>query len=85
MSIELNALDLEIAWSRIASIADEADANVMRTAFSSIIRDSHDYSCAIYDARGNLLSQPGFVTRGHMGGMTAAMKTLDDIYPFESL
>ena len=85
VSIELNALDLEIAWSRIASIADEADANVMRTAFSSIIRDSHDYSCAIYDARGNLLSQPGFVTPGHMGGMTAAMKTLGDIYPFESL
>jgi N-methylhydantoinase B/oxoprolinase/acetone carboxylase alpha subunit len=85
MTATLNALDLEIAWSRIASIADEADANVMRTAFSSIIRDSHDYSCAIYDARGNLLSQPNFVTPGHMGGMTAAMKTLGDHFPYDTL
>jgi len=85
MADSFNALDLEIAWSRIASIADEADANVMRTAFSSIIRDSHDYSCAIYDARGNLLSQPNFVTPGHMGGMTAAMRTLGDHFPFERL
>jgi N-methylhydantoinase B/oxoprolinase/acetone carboxylase alpha subunit len=85
MAVELNALDLEIAWSRIASIADEADANVMRTAFSSIIRDSHDYSCAIYDARGNLLSQPNFVTPGHIGGMTAAMKTLAEFFPYDTL
>ena len=82
---KLNPLELETAWSRIASIAEEADANVMRTAFSSIIRDSHDYSCAIYDARGNLLSQPNFVTPGHMGGMTAAMKTLDEYFPYEGL
>ncbi len=82
---KLAPLELEIAWSRIASIAEEADANVMRTAFSSIIRDSHDYSCAIYDGRGNLLSQPNFVTPGHMGGMTAAMKTLDEHFPFDSL
>jgi N-methylhydantoinase B/oxoprolinase/acetone carboxylase alpha subunit len=85
MAAAFNPLDLEIAWSRIASIAEEADANVMRTAFSSIIRDSHDYSCAIYDGRGNLLSQPNFVTPGHMGGMTAAMKTLAGIFPFETL
>lgn len=76
---------IEIAWSRIASIADEADANVARTAFSSIIRDSHDYSCGLYDARGNLLSQPTTVAPAHLGGMTAAMKVLGDYFPFETL
>lgn len=85
MAATLNPLELEIAWSRLASIAEEADASVMRTAFSSIIRDSHDYSCAVYDARGNLISQPGFVTPGHLGGMTAAMRRLGEFYPFESL
>ncbi|MDP6704988.1 MAG: hydantoinase B/oxoprolinase family protein [Alphaproteobacteria bacterium] len=85
MASTFDSLELEIAWSRIASIAEEADANVMRTAFSSIIRDSHDYSCAIYDARGNLLSQPNFVTPGHMGGMSAAMKTLTRHFAYEDL
>ena len=86
MQPKLNALELEIAWSRLLSIAEEADANVMRTAFSSIIRDSHDYCCALYDARGNLLAQPNFVTPGQLGGMSAAMKTINERYfPFDRL
>lgn len=85
MTKKFDSLDLEIAWSRITSIADEADANVARTAFSSIIRDSHDYSCGIYDARGNLLSQPSTVAPGHLGGMTAAMQTLRTFFPFDTL
>lgn len=80
-----NPVELEIAWSRVASIADEADANVARTAFSSIIRDSHDYSCGIYDSRGNLLSQPATVAPAHLGGMTAAMKVLETYFPFDTL
>lgn len=82
---KMDPLELEIAWSRIMSIAEEADANVMRTAFSSIIRDSHDYCCALYDARGNLLAQPNFVTPGQLGGMSAAMKSLQSFFPFETL
>ena len=83
--MQLDPLTLERAWSRLRSIADQADAAVMRTAFSSIIRDSHDYSCAIYDSRGNLLAQPAFVTPGLLGGMTASIKALDAHIPFESL
>ncbi len=85
MSQTFDALTLERAWSRLKSIADEADASVMRTAFSSIIRDSHDYSCAFYDARGYLMSQPGFVTPGLLGGMTAAIRAINDYFPFQSL
>jgi N-methylhydantoinase B/oxoprolinase/acetone carboxylase alpha subunit len=85
MSAAFDVLTLERAWSRLASIAEQADASVMRTAFSSIIRDSHDYSCAIYDARGFLISQPGFVSAGHLGGMSAAMRILDQHFPFATL
>ena len=79
------SLEIEVAWARIISIANEADANVARTAFSSIIRDSHDYSCAIYDANGDLLAQPTTVAPGHLGGMTAAMQTLKGYFPFDEL
>lgn len=78
-------IELEVAWARIVSIANEADANVARTAFSSIIRDSHDYSCAIYDSDGQLLAQPSTVAPGHLGGMTAAMQTLKTWFPFDRL
>lgn len=85
MAPKLNPLELEVAWSRLLSIVEEADATVMRTAFSSIIRDSHDYSCSIFDSRGNLLVQAAFVTPGHIGGMSAALKTLDQHIPHASL
>lgn len=81
----IDALTLERAWKRLSSIADEADASVMRTAFSSIIRDSHDYSLALYDERGCLLAQPAFVTPGLLGGMAAAMQTLDSHIPYGNL
>lgn len=85
MNSRISALEIERAWSRLSSIADEADASVMRTAFSSIIRDSHDYSCAIYDGNGNLLSQPNFVSPGHLGGMSVAMRRLKEHFPFDTL
>jgi len=37
-------LTLEILWRRLISIVDEADAAVARTAFSSLLRDAHDYT-----------------------------------------
>ncbi len=40
---------LEILWRRLLSIVDEADAAVARTAFSSLLRDAHDYTCMFTD------------------------------------
>ena len=47
---------LEILWRRLVSIVDEADAAVARTAFSSVLRDSHDYTCMFTDSRGRELA-----------------------------
>lgn len=37
-------ITLEILWRRLISIVDESDAAVARTAFSSLLRDAHDYT-----------------------------------------
>ncbi len=45
MKIEpLDAITLEVWWSRLVAIADEAATTLLRTAFSTIIRESNDYT-----------------------------------------
>ncbi len=67
---------LEILWRRLISIVDEADAAVARTAFSSLLRDAHDYTCMFTDRRGRELAQGTFATPGQSGAMALGVKKL---------
>ena len=67
---------LEILWRRLISIVDEADAAVARTAFSSLLRDAHDYTCMFTDRRGRELAQGSFATPGQSGAMALGIKRL---------
>ena len=49
MTNKFDPVTLEILWRRLISIVDEADAAVARTAFSSLLRDAHDYTCMFTD------------------------------------
>jgi len=75
---------LEILWRRLISIVDEADAAVARTAFSSLLRDAHDYTCMFTDARGRELAQGTFATPGQSGAMALGVKTLVQRLPADS-
>lgn len=48
---------LEIYWNRLISIADEAAAGLLRTAFSTIVRESNDYGTVLMDCNGNAMSE----------------------------
>ncbi len=48
---------LEVYWSRLISIADEAAAGLLRTAFSTIVRESNDYATVLMDRDGNSISE----------------------------
>ena len=74
MAQKFDPITLEILWRRIISIVDEADASVARTAFSSLLRDAHDYTCIFTDRKGRLLAQGTFCTPGQAGAMTLGVK-----------
>ena len=67
---------LEILWRRLISIVDEADTTVARTAFSSLLRDAHDYTCMFTDRKGRELAQGSFATPGQSGAMALGIKNL---------
>jgi N-methylhydantoinase B len=76
MSSKFDPITLEILWRRLISIVDEADSSVSRTAFSSLLRDAHDYTCMFTDRYGRELAQGSFVTPGQSGAMAIGIRKL---------
>lgn len=81
MGRQFDPITLEILWRRLISIVDEADVAVARTAFSSILRDAHDYTCMFTDRKGRELAQGSFATPGQSGAMALGIKKLVKILP----
>ena len=77
-------ITLEILWRRLISIVDESDAAVARTAFSSLLRDAHDYTCMFTDSRGRELAQGTLATPGQSGAMALGIKQLVQRLPPDS-
>lgn len=84
MTSRFDPVTLEILWRRLISIVDEADAAVARTAFSSLLRDAHDYTCMFTDRRGRELAQGTLATPGQSGAMALGIKRLVQRLPAES-
>lgn len=53
----IDPITLEVQWQRLIAIADEMDTATIRTSFSSIVGESHDFGCIMMDQDGNGLCQ----------------------------
>ncbi len=84
MGQKFDPITIEILWRRLISIVDEADSAVARTAFSSLLRDAHDYTCMFTDRKGRELAQGSFATPGQSGAMALGIKKLVTQIPEES-
>jgi N-methylhydantoinase B len=56
-TVKMDPVDAGIIWSRFVSVADEMVSAMERTAFSTMVRASGDFSCMLFDARGKLIAQ----------------------------
>jgi len=68
----MDTVDLSIFSSRLDAVSDEMGAVLQRAAFSPNIRDRLDFSCAIFDANGQLCAQAAHIPV-HLGSMAYAM------------
>lgn len=53
----IDPISLEVMWQRLVAIADEIDTATIRTSFSTIVGESHDFGCILMDADGHGLAQ----------------------------
>jgi N-methylhydantoinase B len=52
-----DAVDLEVRWSRLAAITDQAATTLLRAAFSTIIRESNDYTVVLMNPDGRTIAE----------------------------
>jgi N-methylhydantoinase B len=81
----LNPIILEVMWNRLLSVANEQQVALMRTAFSTIVRESQDLACGAFDTRGQMIAQSLTGTPGHINPMATGAKHFLTAYPPETL
>jgi len=71
----MNPVELTLFASRLNAVCDEMGGVLRRAAFSPNIRDRLDFSCAIFDAVGDLCAQAAHIPV-HLGSMAYAMRSI---------
>ena len=82
---ELNAITLEVLWTRLISIVDEAAAALVRTSFSTVVRESNDFACVLTDARGGSIAQATDSIPSFIGTVPRTITEFLKEYPPETL
>jgi N-methylhydantoinase B len=72
---QLDSIELSVFASRIAAICDEMGVVLKRVALSPNIKDRLDFSCAVFDAQGELCAQAAHIPV-HLGSMAFAAKDI---------
>src|ERR1700716_4051395 len=85
MAMSLDPSALEVLWSRLLSVTNEQQAALMRTAFSTVVRESQDLACGVFDTAGNMVAQSETGTPGHINAMATCMRHFMAAYPEETL
>ncbi|MGB0553304.1 MAG: hydantoinase B/oxoprolinase family protein [Alphaproteobacteria bacterium] len=75
---------LEILWSRLISIADESAAALLRTSFSTIVRESNDFATVLMDSNGDSLAENTAGIPSFVGMLPDALKNFIKRIPIEN-
>src|SRR5262245_57444901 len=76
---------LEVFWNRLVSVCNEQATALMRTSFTTIVRESGDLSAGVFDTRGNMIAQAVTGTPGHINAMATCIHHFLAIYPVQTL
>src|SRR5260370_6891752 len=74
MSTRLDAVTLEVLWTRLISVVDEAAKAIVRTSFSTLSNEANDFACVLTDARGRALAQNSGSIPSFIGTLPATVR-----------
>jgi N-methylhydantoinase B len=63
----------QVMWNRLISVVEEQAQALVRTAFSTSVREAGDLSAGVYDMSGQMLAQAVTGTPGHVNAMADAV------------
>lgn len=68
-----SAVAHQVMWNRLISVVEEQAQALVRTAFSTSVREAGDLSAGVYDTDGRMLAQAVTGTPGHVNAMADAV------------
>ncbi|AGB14755.1 N-methylhydantoinase B/acetone carboxylase, alpha subunit [Halovivax ruber XH-70] len=83
-SDDIDPITLEVLRNAFAAVAEEMNANLVRTGYSPNITERKDCSCALFDADGEMLSQAETMPV-HLGAMPFSVAAALERFPPETL
>ena len=75
----------QVMWSRLIAVVEEQAQTMIRTAFSTSVREAGDLSVGVFDRDGRMLAQAVTGTPGHVNSMANAVKHFLKVYPLAGM
>jgi N-methylhydantoinase B len=69
----LDPILLEVLWNRLVAVVEEQARALMRTSFTSVVREAGDLSAGLFDQRGRMVAQAVTGTPGHVNAMATSV------------
>lgn len=69
----LTDVRMQIMWNRLISVVEEQALTLIRTAFSTSVRESGDLSAGVFNQAGEMIAQAVTGTPGHVNAMAEAV------------
>ena len=85
MTRTFDPIELELLWRRLISAVDEAAVAMVRTSFSTLVRESYDFSCVITDQDGQSLVQASESIPSFIGTLPETVKHFLRFFPPDKL
>ena len=83
--MSFDPVKLEIIWNRLIAVVNEQATALMRTSFTTIVREAGDLSAGVFDTRGYMIAQAVTGTPGHINAMATCIHHFLAVFPAESL
>lgn len=80
----IDPITFEVIKNRLAAIADEMETVLMRSAYSPVVKEMRDCSCALFDAAGQVVAQASALPM-HLGALSPALEALLSRYPASTM
>jgi N-methylhydantoinase B len=74
VTTRFDAITLEVLWTRLISVVDEAAKAIVRTSFSTLSNEANDFACVLTDARGFALAQNSGSIPSFIGTLPATVR-----------
>ncbi|MEO0750610.1 MAG: hydantoinase B/oxoprolinase family protein [Pseudomonadota bacterium] len=67
------AIDYQIMWNRLIAVVEEQATTLVRTAFSTSVREAGDLSAGLFDRQARMIAQAVTGTPGHVNAMAESV------------